>query len=240
MKFRLANESTHLREYFQIAKPNESKIVDASFPHRIGWITPLIAIFLLFGFYNFPSFYHNHISASSEGNFQLLSPAFVNNGQLPVNYTCTFNKTDYTRGVSPPLYWVNQPLGVEEYAIILSSLNGKIIQYSWVYYSIPKSVTALEANTTVGRNYKFIRERKMYDEYKIQGVFQPNGYSSPCSKGSGRRVYDFTIFALSKRMIDIVPRNDYNANNITAESYVYYMRNYTLASASISGWSVHY
>jgi phosphatidylethanolamine-binding protein (PEBP) family uncharacterized protein len=58
-----------------------------------------------------------------------------------------------SEGVSPPLNWINPPEGVEEYVIFMSSNSTDPPQYNWVYYNISKSITSIEANTSIGRNY---------------------------------------------------------------------------------------
>jgi len=171
---------------------------------------------------------------------QLLSSAFSNNEELPDAYTCGKSlNTRRSDGVSPPLNWINSPEGVEEYVIIMSSNSTNPPQYNWVYYNISKSVSSIDANTSVGRNYP-TAPYGSFDEYNIGGVYKPNGYARPCSNGPDVKWYTFTLYAISDHMINIVPQRDYEGNNITAEEYIYYIHDFTLAFAPINTWSMRY
>jgi len=235
------NAAEKLRDYFQVDNNDEVLVV----PHKreesfFLWIPAIILVSV--GFILMRNHMELNLEVDETSKMQLLSSAFSNNGEFPDNYTCgtSFDKTDRSLGVSPPLNWINPPEGVQEYAIIMSSNSTDPPQYNWVYYNISKSLTYIDANTTVGRNYKKKPKHHTYDEYMIDGVYQRNGYARPCSEGPGTKWYTFTLYAISDHIINIVPRSDYEANNISADSYVYYLQNYALAVAEINAWSMHY
>jgi phosphatidylethanolamine-binding protein (PEBP) family uncharacterized protein len=180
---------------------------------------------------------------NERSSMQLLSSAFLNYGELPDAYTCGKSlKPLQSEGVSPPLNWINPPEGVEEYVITMSSNSTNPPRYNWVYYNISKDITSIEANTSVGRNYAPINNKATdkFNEYGIDGVYQRNGYARPCSGGPGVKWGTFTLYAISDHMINIVPQRDYEANNITAEEYINYIQDYTLAFATINTWCIHY
>jgi len=228
------------RGYFQIDNNDEIPAMVARKKLSIFDKILFILVVSCFGYFVFVMNPRSALNFENErSSMQLLSSAFLNYGELPDAYTC--GKSLYTRrgdGVSPPLNWINPPEGVEEYVIIMSSNSTDPPQYNWVYYNISKSITAIEANTSVGRNYA--RIKNTYNEYNIDGVYQRNGYARPCSDGPGLKWYTFTLYAISDHMINIVPEWDYEANKITAEEFIHYMQDYILAFAPINTWSMRY
>jgi len=233
-------EETKLRGYFQL--DNEAKVATGSKKYSIYDKIPFILVVSSFGYFivinrTIRSAFNFENERSS---MQLLSSAFSNNGELPDAYTCGKSLNPrLSEGVSPPLNWINPPEGVEEYVIIMSSNSTDPPQYNWVYYNISKSITSIEANTSIGRNYATANSLS-FEEYNITGAYERNGYARPCSKGPGPKWYTITLYAISDHMINIVPEWDFEANEITAEEFIYYMQDYTLAFAPINTWNMRY
>jgi phosphatidylethanolamine-binding protein (PEBP) family uncharacterized protein len=130
----------------------------------------------------------------STANFQLTSPAFVEGGKFPIDYTCDGSS------ISPPLAWSGAPAGTTSFAITFDTLpgpprpgetdSGKHAMFT--LFNIPATATSIAAGNksvgTYGQNF--------------QG--KTLGYAPPCSQGPGDKIYTFTIYALSSTL-DLQP-----------------------------------
>jgi phosphatidylethanolamine-binding protein (PEBP) family uncharacterized protein len=52
--------------------------------------------------------------------FAITSPAFVDQGEIPIRYTCE------GEDVSPPLEWTDPPAGTESFALIIDDPDATI------------------------------------------------------------------------------------------------------------------
>lgn len=116
----------------------------------------------------------------SPSAFRLTSPAVVEGGALPKEYTCD------GASATLPLEWRNAPAGAKSFAVIMHHIPGPgDSHWYWVLYAIPAAVHRLPQNVTgVG----------------ILGNNSVNGrteYAPPCSKGPGPKRYTYTVYALS-------------------------------------------
>jgi phosphatidylethanolamine-binding protein (PEBP) family uncharacterized protein len=130
----------------------------------------------------------------STTNFQLSSPAFVDGGKFPIEYTCD------GASMSPALAWSGAPAGTKSFAITFDTLpgpprpgetdSGKHAMFT--LFNIPATATSIAAGNksvgTYGQNF--------------QG--KTLGYTPPCSQGPGDKIYTFTIYALSSTL-DLQP-----------------------------------
>jgi phosphatidylethanolamine-binding protein (PEBP) family uncharacterized protein len=130
----------------------------------------------------------------STANFQLTSPAFVDGGKFPIEYTCDGSS------ISPALAWSGAPAGTKSFAITFDTLpgpprpgetdSGKHAMFT--LFNIPATATSIAAGNksvgTYGQNF--------------QG--KTLGYTPPCSQGPGDKIYTFTIYALSSTL-DLQP-----------------------------------
>ncbi|MBL8872311.1 MAG: YHYH protein [Planctomycetaceae bacterium] len=113
--------------------------------------------------------------------FILKSPAFVQHGAMPAEYTGDGD------GISPPLTWSNAPEGTKCFALVLwhkpNSSTDEVKSY-WVISNIPANVKSLEKDSKqvglIGLNDK---KRAAYDPMN--------------SKGPGVKEYHITLYALS-------------------------------------------
>ena len=120
------------------------------------------------------------VSPTPAGGFTLTSPAAVDGGTMPVDYTCD------GRGVSFPLAWSNPPSGTREFAVLMTTLPGDgTTKWNWVLYGIPSTVTGLAENS------RGIGTAGVGSDGPLAG------YQSPCSQGPGLKLYTFTVYALS-------------------------------------------
>lgn len=112
--------------------------------------------------------------------FAVSSPAFADNTQIPVEYTCK------GRNVPPPLRWENPPGGTQTLALVVDDPDAPSGPYvHWVVTGIPASTTELgplPAQASVGLNSNGKAE-----------------YFGPCPPaGSGVHHYRFQLYALNK------------------------------------------
>lgn len=120
------------------------------------------------------------VPAHGSAKFMLRSPAAVDGGILPADFTGDGG------GATLPLEWDGTPEGTAGFAVIMHHIDpeGKTKWY-WVLYNIPPDVRSLPKNTSgvgvLGNN-------------SINGRTE---YAPPHSKGPGEKVYIYTVYALS-------------------------------------------
>ncbi|NWJ47005.1 MAG: YbhB/YbcL family Raf kinase inhibitor-like protein [Chloroflexi bacterium] len=145
-------------------------------------------------------------------SFVLQSSEVVEGGLLPKDYTC-----DGT-SATLPLSWSGAPAGTQEFALIMHHVAGPDdIHWYWVLYNIPLTVTSLPRNVTgigtLGNN-------------SVNGKTE---YTPPCSKGSGPKVYTYTIYALSSP-----PRLSVPPAQVNRDTLLVAIKDITLASATLN------
>ena len=153
---------------------------------------------------------------SSDGTFALKSASAIDEGTLPVAYTCD------GKSLSPQFSWSGAPVGTKSYALIMHTIPGPArpgesaaaVSYSWVLYNIPASTTSIaEGASNVG----------------TAGV-QSHGagaYGAPCSQGPGVKQYTFTVYALSSEL-------SLDAKSATGDVVRAAIKSVTLASAAMN------
>lgn len=78
--------------------------------------------------------------------FTLSSPAFADDGLLPVRYAGGAQCNDARGGnLSPPLAWSNAPKGTKSFAVMMSDPDGQrgLGSVHWLAYGIPAARTGL-------------------------------------------------------------------------------------------------
>jgi len=107
------------------------------------------------------------------------SPAFVEGGSLPPEFTCD------GASASPPVAWSGAPEGTKCYALEVWHIPGPgDVKSYWVVYNIPASVTR------IAKNEKTVGVAGLNDKRRT-------GYDPMCSKGPGAKKYNITVHALS-------------------------------------------
>ena len=150
-------------------------------------------------------------SNSIEG-FTLSSPDVVEGGALSVEYTCDGNSATL------PLSWSGAPSNTESFAVVMHHTPGPgDVHWYWVLYDIAADVTSLPKNSagvgTLGTN----------------SVNGETVYAPPCSKGSGEKVYTYTVYALSAQPQFSVP-----ASEVSRGVLLEAIQNITLDSAELN------
>lgn len=123
--------------------------------------------------------------AVAENAFAVTSTAVLNEGAIPVMYTCD------GKDVSPQLEWTNAPAKAQSYAIVMTDPDAPGGEfYHWILYNLPKAtakldegVTSLPSGTLVGKN-----------------SFDKQQYSGPCPPKGAAHTYVITLYALDGKL----------------------------------------
>lgn len=118
---------------------------------------------------------------------KLTSNAFVDNGLIPVEYTCD------GADMSPPLSWEEIPPNTQSLTLIVDDPDAPGMTFvHWVVYDLPPTVKQLQEK---------IPSSKTIANGGIQGKndFGKLGYGGPCPP-SGTHRYFFHLYALDKKL----------------------------------------
>lgn len=122
-------------------------------------------------------------------NLTLTSPNFVNNGNLPKDFTCDGS------GISPSFKWSNVPSNAQSLMLMMDTVPGPLRpgevdignHYYLNLFNIPVTTNSISSSATnigtLGKNF--------------QGKL---GYTPPCSQGPGSKIYNIYLFALSEKL----------------------------------------
>lgn len=150
-------------------------------------------------------------SDAATGAFVLTSPDFVEQGVLPVEYTCDGAKN------SPPLSWSGVPTGTVEFGVMMTTLAPDGLKWNWVLHSIPGTVRSLPKNTMGIGTAGLTSDGPLL------------AYSPPCSQGPGQKWYKFTVYALSGK-----PTLPSQPNQVTGAVLTSAISTLTLASSQLN------
>lgn len=128
--------------------------------------------------------------ADKKDPFTMSTNAFLDQGALPVLYTCD------GKDISPQLSWTNTPGNAKAFALVLSDKDvpdGTF--YHWVVFNMPKNINNLPeamknapAGAAIGTN-----------------SYQKQEYSGPCPPKGSAHTYFFKLYALDDKIS--VPKN---------------------------------
>ena len=143
--------------------------------------------------------------------FTLTTNAFLDEGILPVIFTCD------GKDISPQFEWSNVPAKTKAFAFILADHDAPGgTFYHWVLYDIPANTTSLAegvdklpAGTKIGKNN-----------------FAKSKYNGPCPPKGAAHSYIFTLYALDATLN--VPTNADGSNVLEA------MKNHVLGQAKLT------
>ncbi len=122
--------------------------------------------------------------------FTLESPAFIQNGAIPVIHTCEGGDA------SPPLKWSGAPAGTKTFALIVDDPDApdpaapKMTWVHWVLYNIPATTDALPQNAAKG-----------LPAGSAAGAndWKRNDYGGPCPPIGSHRYYH-KLYALDTKL----------------------------------------
>lgn len=126
------------------------------------------------------------VTTAVAGFMTLTSPAFADNGNIPVEYSCDGKST------SPELAWSGVPAKTQAYALVMHDPDAPRAGgfTHWVVYNIPATATGLAAGASPGGTLP-------------PGTLEGNngsgkaGYTGPCPpKGGAPHHYQFALYAL--------------------------------------------
>jgi Raf kinase inhibitor-like YbhB/YbcL family protein len=126
--------------------------------------------------------------------FQLISPAFRNNGSIPKQYTCEGD--DF----SPPLIWSDAPPGTKSLALIMDDPDApdpakpQRVYVHWVVYNIAPITLKLPLNAA----------KTGLPVGALHGTndWGKQTYGGPCPP-VGRHRYFFKLYALDAKLKDL-------------------------------------
>ncbi len=116
--------------------------------------------------------------------FQLQSPAFKHEGNIPVKHTCD------GPDLSPPLQWKGVPQGTQSLVLICDDPDAPLGTWvHWVMYNIPPTRNALPEG---------VPPESTVLEGIVQGIndFKRIGYGGPCPPAGKPHRYFFKLYAL--------------------------------------------
>jgi Raf kinase inhibitor-like YbhB/YbcL family protein len=175
----------------------------------IYWVVGLT--FILF-FYNFD--YQNCSAMEGGRKMQISSPAFMEGGMMPPNYSCD------GRDISPPLEWKDIPAGTKSLALISDDPDAPMGTWvHWVVYDIPANTTSLNEDVKPEKEFKNGMRQGNNNWPKI-------GYGGPCPP-SGTHRYFFRLYALD-RILDL-------KSGATKAQLLEAMQGHVLAEAQLMG-----
>ena len=124
------------------------------------------------------------VYAEETNSFTINTNAFLDQGALPVLYTCD------GKDISPQLEWTGLPEKTQSAALIMSDAETPSgVFYHWVLYNIPISTSNLPqaadkpTGITVGKN-----------------SFGKQQYNGPCPPKGSAHAYVFALYALDTKL----------------------------------------
>lgn len=119
-------------------------------------------------------------------SFHLKSPAFVEKGVIPAEYSCD------GANLSPELNWARVPEGTKSFVLLVEDPDTPVGTFDhWIVYNIPANVTSLP---------KGIKELPQGAKYAANTTGK-DAYTGPCPPDKEHR-YIFNLFALDE-MLDL-------------------------------------
>ncbi len=146
---------------------------------------------------------------------ELKSPAFVERGTVPRQYTCE------GKDLSPALTWSDAPADTQSFALICDDPDAPMGTWvHWVIYNIPATATGLPEGVSTAGDLQ---------DGSRQGItdFGRTGYGGPCPPPGKPHRYYFKLYALDERL-DIKSR-------VTKEVLLSAMKDHVLAEAALMG-----
>ncbi len=117
--------------------------------------------------------------------FELTSPAFMHEADIPVKFSCDGDD------ISPPLAWSEPPVGTESLALIMDDPDAPVGTWDhWILFNIPADKGELEENLPVtGKN------QDPGSIFVGNNSWNRSDYGGPCPPGGTHR-YFFKLYAL--------------------------------------------
>jgi phosphatidylethanolamine-binding protein (PEBP) family uncharacterized protein len=145
--------------------------------------------------------------AGAEENFLITSPTIEMGGKLDPMHTCDGDS------LSPEINWTGVPAGTKSFALNLWHNAPDQLKTYWILYGIPGSATGVpEGNKEIGI--------VGYNGHDV-------GYFPMCSKGSGVKEYNITVYALSEEPT-------FTESKVTREILLQEIENTTLAEDTLT------
>lgn len=146
----------------------------------IGFILFATALAALLITHHNPS--RKEANIEPDGNFQLNSPVFAENGDIPDKYTCK------GENISPPLEISGIPDGTASLALIMHDPNAPSGDFlHWTVWNISPETKSIAENSVP------------HGAVQGQNGFGESDYGGPCPP-SGTHHYEFDMYALKTKL----------------------------------------
>jgi len=155
-------------------------------------------------------------------DFAATTTAFLDQGALPVLYTCD------GKNISPEISWTNPPEKTKAFALIVTdpaAPSGTF--YHWVVYNIPIKINEMPEGV----------DQLPKGSVSINNSFDKPGYGGPCPPKGGVHSYLYTLYALDQ---NIKPKPGDGSDELTPANVMVEIKNHTIKSvvltATYSRW----
>lgn len=136
----------------------------------------------------------SHAAKEKPMSFQITSPAFAENGDIPNTHTCE------GRDLSPPLSWSGAPAGTKSLALIVDDPDApdprapKMTWVHWVLYDLPADARTLPEGT--------VPKSLPHGTHEGLNDWKQTGWRGPCPP-VGKHRYFFKLYALDAVLPDL-------------------------------------
>jgi len=160
------------------------------------------------------------------GPFELRSPAFDPDGDIPVEYSCD------GENLSPPLEWGDSPPGTVSLALLVDDPDAGDQPWAhWVIFNIPPSVISLPEGVPGGEANEVLPDGAIQglNDFGVREIsdFNQIGWDGPCPGPDPHR-YVFRLFALDT-MLELGPE-------ATLTDVAAVLGSHVLAETSLAGF----
>ena len=121
--------------------------------------------------------------------FDLRSPAFSPDGEIPGRYTCD------GPDLSPPLHWSDPPKKATDFVLIVDDPDAPVGTWvHWVLFAVPGTVRDLPEGVPRQETVSGIGSQGLND-------FRTVGYGGPCPPRGPAHRYVFRLYALDTALV---------------------------------------
>jgi Raf kinase inhibitor-like YbhB/YbcL family protein len=161
---------------------NSNGLENARTGQTVSLAILVLVIFLIVGFLFFHHSKDKFKPIKQEGQMQITSSAFKDDGSIPKIYTCQ------SQNINPPLTFNDVPSSAQSLVLILHDPDAPSGDFThWLMWNIPVSTTDIKANSVPA------------GAMQGQNDFNKISYGGPCPP-SGTHHYYFDLYALNIKL----------------------------------------
>ncbi|MFA6027664.1 MAG: YbhB/YbcL family Raf kinase inhibitor-like protein [Patescibacteria group bacterium] len=144
------------------------------------------------------------ITVVDDDSLTISSPAFADNGSIPVEFTCDGSD------VNPELNWISAPAGTQSFVIIVRDIDASNFMH-WGVKNISSSASSVSQNSVPSGGTE------------LPNDFSLTQYSGPCPPGGENHRYQWEIYALNTATVTASTISELETNmqgNIIEQDYI--------------------